>query len=151
LGIVEAMIPFRSPYSLIQEDLFPDEWKCFVACLMLNCTTRKQVEKILPTFFGRWPNPKAFLQANKSNVERLISPLGFGKRRTQRLFEMTSKYAGGEWKHASELPGVGEYASRSWEIFFQNKLGDDLPNDGALALYWKWAKGTKNCVKNHKI
>lgn len=134
------MIPQRSPFGLIQEDLFPDEWKCLVACLMLNCTARKQVEKVIPTFFKKWPNPLSFLSASQDDVADLISPLGFRNRRTQRLFEMTEAYSKREWKHVSELPGIGEYASRAWEIFFENKLGDEPPNDGALVLYWKWRK-----------
>lgn len=134
------MIPSRSPYGLIQEDLWPDEWKCLVACMMLNCTTRRQIEKVVPEFFCKWSNPKIFLSANPQDVANLITPLGFQNRRTQRLFEMTTAYQNDEWKHAAELPGIGDYAARSWEIFFMNKLGIHQPVDGALALYWKWRK-----------
>ncbi len=134
------MIPPRSPYGLIQEDLFPDEWKCLVACLMLNCTSRKQVEKVVPDFFRLWPTPAQFLNAQKDAVSNLIAPLGFRNRRTQRLFEMTEKYLKKDWHHVSELPGIGDYASRAWEMFFKNCLGEDPPNDGALVLYWSWRK-----------
>jgi methyl-CpG-binding domain protein 4 len=134
------MIPHRSPYGLIQEDLFPDEWKCLVACLMLNCTSRKQIEKVIPDFFKKWPDPESFLLAKQEEVTGLISNLGFQNRRTKRLFEMTRTYVDKNWSHVSELPGIGEYASRAWEIFFQGKIGEDPPNDGALVLYWKWRK-----------
>lgn len=134
------MIPPRSPHGLIQEDLFPDEWKCLVACLMLNCTSRKQVEKVIPEFFRQWPSPESFLVADDNTVADLIAPLGFRNRRTQRLFEMTRAYLTKNWSHVSELPGIGEYASRAWEIFFRNKLGNEPPNDGALVLYWSWRK-----------
>jgi hypothetical protein len=53
---------------------------------------------------------------------------------------MSTAYLTGDWKHASELPGVGDYAARMWEIFFLGKLGDEPPNDGALKLYWYWMK-----------
>lgn len=132
--------PPRSPWGLIQEDLYPDEWKCIVVCILLNCTSRKQIEKILSEFFHRWPGPTELCSEDPSNIESLISCLGFGKRRTTRLLEMSSKYLKGDWKHVSELPGVGEYATRMWEIFFQGKIGDEPPNDGALKLYWYWMK-----------
>ncbi len=135
-----SMIPELSPYGLIQESLWPDEWKSLVACMMLNCTTRKQIEKVLPAFFSKWSDPKKFLKADELDVVDLIKPLGFQNRRTQRLFEMTRVYDSGKWNHASDLPGIGEYAARSWEIFFKNKLGDDPPKDHALVLYWKWRK-----------
>ena len=134
------MIPKRSPFGLIQEDIWPAEWQCLVACMMLNRTTRKQIEKIVPEFFRRWPVPKAFLKATREDVVNLIAPLGFQNRRTDRLFEMTRAYDSCGWSHVAELPGIGDYASRSWEIFFKNKLGNHQPNDGALALYWKWRK-----------
>jgi len=134
------MIPKRSPFGLIQEDLWPDEWKCLVACMMLNCTSRRQIEKVLPAFFNKWPNAKKFLMAQREEVVELIAPLGFQNRRTDRLFEMTTVYDTGNWKHISELPGIGDYATRSWEIFFKDKLGNHQPVDGVLALYWKWRK-----------
>lgn len=134
------MIPHRSPHGLIQEDLYPDEWKCLVACMLLNCTSRKQVEKVVPVFFSMWPNPDVFLKASFESVSELISSLGFKNRRTKNLFDMTRAYATKSWLHVSELPGIGEYASRAWEIFFMNRLGDEAPSDGALTLYWKWRK-----------
>lgn len=137
------MLPPRSPHSLIQEDLWPDEWKCLVACVMLNCTTRKQVEKVLPTFFDLWPNPEITSKANQDEMIEIISRLGFGKRRSDRLIELSKAYLQKDWKHVRELPGIGEYASRMWEIFFCNKLGDDMPKDGALALYWCWLKSKR--------
>jgi len=107
---------------------------------MLNCTARRQVEKVLPDFFRRWNDPQTFLSAKKEEVSCLISSLGFKNRRTDRLFDMTRAYQEKKWKHAAELPGVGEYASRMWEIFFKGNIGEEPPRDGALVLYWKWRK-----------
>lgn len=134
------MIPPTSPYSLIQESLWPDEWKCLVVCVMLNCTSRKQVEKVLPKFFEKWPTAADILNADKEEMSSLLSVLGFKNRRTDRLFKLAEAYQKKDWTHVHELPGIGEYASRMWEMFFLNMLGDDQPTDGALTLYWKWRK-----------
>ena len=134
------MLPPASPYSLIQEGLWPDEWKCLVVCVMLNCTTRKQVEKILPEFFRRWPEAPSTAAANPVEMSALISPLGFGNRRTMRLIDLASEYEKKNWTHVEELPGIGKYAARMWEIFFLGKIGDTPPEDGSLALYWYWLK-----------
>ena len=136
------MLPNRSPYSLIQEDLWPDEWKCLVACVMLNCTTRRQVEKVLPVFFRRWPTAADVSQANPDEVSQIISTLGFKNRRTASLIRLAKEYSKKNWTHVHELPGIGEYASRMWEMFFLNFLGDDKPHDGALTMYWVWRKRT---------
>lgn len=136
------MLPHRSPYSLIQEDLWPDEWKCLVACVMLNCTTRKQAQKVLPLFFSRWPLAVDVATANPCEISALISPLGFKNRRTERLIQLAAAYQEKNWTHVRELPGIGEYASRMWEIFFLGHLGEDQPTDGALTLYWRWRRSS---------
>jgi len=130
--------PCRSPFSLIQEDLWPDEWKILVACLMLNCTSRKQVEKVLPGFFAKWPDAEALLDADEDEIKSTISPLGFKNRRTNNLLKMAVVYRGKDWKDIRDLPGVGEYAARAWEIFCRNELGTAPPTDGALVAYWRW-------------
>jgi len=134
------MIPVRSPYSLIQEDLWPNEWQCLVVCVMLNCTSRKQVEKVLPTFFKMWPTPQDVLAAESHEMSEIVSSLGFKNRRTETLKKLAKAYLKKEWTHVNELPGIGDYASRMWEMFFLNFLGDQQPHDGALTLYWKWRK-----------
>lgn len=134
-----SFLPPRSPYGLIQEDLWPDEWKILVSCVFLNCTSRRQAEKILPRFFGRWPTAEKMTGADPREVEDLIAPLGFKTVRTTRIMSLSRAY-GGSWSHARELPGVGEYAARAWEIFCKNRLGSDPPKDGALVHYWNWRK-----------
>lgn len=133
-------LPPASPYGLIQEHLFPNEWMILVAAQFLNLTTRRQVDKVLPAFVRQWPTPELLISCDKKELVGLISPLGFGNRRADRLVRMSEEYLGGKWVHASELHGIGEYGSRSWEIFCLGFLGDDPPEDGALVKYWKWAK-----------
>jgi endonuclease III len=111
-----------------------------VACILLNCTTRKQVEKVLPEFMKRWPTPQSFLLSTDDDVATLCKPLGFSTRRTKSLKEMTKKYVTNEWKHARELPGIGEYGARSWEIFCEGIIGDERPKDHALVQYWDYCR-----------
>ena len=134
------MIPPVSPFGLIQEQLWPDRWLILVVAMLLNCTTRKQVEKVLPEFRRRWPGPNELLAADPSEVEGLCRPLGFARRRTQNLWKMSEAFVRGEWSDPRELPGVGEYGARSYEMFCMGKLGDDAPKDHALTIYWTWYK-----------
>jgi len=107
---------------------------------MLNCTTRKQVEKVLPEFVKRWPTPQDFIKAATVDVATLIKPLGFVQRRTVALKRMTELYLAGPWSDPRELPGIGEYGARAWEIFCKGDLGNEPPKDHALVQYWEWAK-----------
>lgn len=107
---------------------------------MLNCTSRKQVEKVLPEFINRWPSPHHFLEAPVADVVGLCRPLGFANRRTVNLKKMTQAYVAGGWKHARELPGIGDYAAAAWEIFCLGVFQDEPPKDHALVQYWRWFK-----------
>lgn len=134
------MIPPRSPYSLIQEDLWPNEWAILVSCMMLNCTTRKQVEKVLPTFLQKWPDAASLVSCDMNELKKVISSLGFANRRADSLVKMSNAYLTSTWRHAKDLPGIGAYASRAWEIFCCNVVGYDPPQDHALVKYYHWRK-----------
>jgi methyl-CpG-binding domain protein 4 len=132
------MIPPRSPYGLIQEDLWPNEWKILVACMLLNCTTRSAMEKVLQPLFAKYPDAASMASADQGQLSQVIGRLGFGNRRAGNLIKMSQHYLGSNWKHARDLPGIGEYAAAAWEIFVRGTLPEDCPNDHALTLWWKW-------------
>ena len=134
------MIPPRSPYSLIQEDLWPNEWKILVACMLLNCTTRAAVEKVLPRLFTSYPDAHSMSHADQQHLSQLISCLGFKNRRSSNLIKMSRHYLSGSWKHAKDLPGIGDYAAAAWEIFVRGTLPNDCPKDHALTYYYNWRK-----------
>lgn len=133
-------VPELSPFGLIQEQLFPNEWLILVSCMLLNCTSRKQVQRIMPEFIRLWSTPEDFTHADKRVVQDVIRGLGFASRRSANLFKMTEAYLKREWKHASELSGIGQYAARAWEIFCKGDLGTEPPVDHALVKYWSWRK-----------
>lgn len=134
------MIPALSPYGLIQESLWPDEWMILVSCMMLNCTSRKQVEKILPAFMQKWPTANDLSECDLEELKTLIRPLGFSNRRSLALKKMSTVYLSKNWSHAHELPGIGIYAARAWEIFCRGIVGDVPPEDHALVSYYHWRK-----------
>lgn len=144
------MLPARSPYSLIQEDLWPDEWMILVSCMMLNCTSRKQVEKVLPLFMQNWPNASSLIVCNPDDLKNVIKPLGFANRRSAALIKMSLAYLKGEWSHAQELPGIGEYAARAWEMFCCNVTGYDPPVDHALVKYYHWRRENEEIIRQEK-
>lgn len=134
------MLPRRSPFGLLQEDVWPNDWMILIVAMMLNCTSRRQVEKVLPTFMDRWCTPQAFMDADEQDVVALCKPLGFANRRTKNMFRMTERYLSSSWDDPRELPGVGEYGARSYEIFCMGKLGDEAPKGHALVRYYEWSK-----------
>lgn len=133
-------IPPRSPYGLIQEDMWPNEWVILLCCMLLNCTTRRTVEKVLPRLLEKYPDAEAMAAADEGELSDIIRCLGFGNRRAKNIVNMSRAYVYDDWTHPSQLPGIGEYASAAWEIFVKNRLPSECPKDGALTLYYKWRK-----------
>lgn len=144
--IRKGWIPPVSPYGLLQESLWPSEWLILVSCMLLNCTSRKQVEGVLPEFTKRWPTPEEFSRADRDEVRSLIAPLGFKDRRTDNLIRMTEDFLSGSWEHVLQLHGVGDYAARCWEILCLGEIGDEPPKDHALVRYFEWIKA-RGCQK----
>lgn len=131
-------LPQRSPFSLLQEDVFDNDWLVLCVAILLNCTSRKQVDKIFLWFKTNVSTPQRFLSTSEENVKDKLKCLGFVNRRYDRLKSLAKFILSNSWKDPRNLPGIGEYGARSYEIFCQNKIGNVCPNDGALAKYWKW-------------
>lgn len=109
-----------------------------MACMMLNCTSRKQVEKILNEFFRRWPGPGELIAADEHEVASCIQSLGFKDRRTKGLKKMSEAFLNGDWCKASELPGIGLYGSACHEILCRGNVPLEPPQDHALKDYVVW-------------
>lgn len=129
-----------SPIGLLQEQVWQNEWLVLVACVLLNRTTRKQVDLVFPTFREKWHTPELFLAASEDEVAELCKPLGFANRRTVALRKLATAYMAGCWQHAGELPGIGEYGARAWEIFCRGQMGNEPPKDHSLVKLWRYYK-----------
>ena len=127
--------PPKSPHDLLQESLWPDEWKILISCLMLNQTTRKQVDKVVWQFFDKWPDPKSFLGSKHEEVSDMLRPLGFYNRRPKSLRRFTEEYIKREWAEPIELHGIGKYANDAWRIFCRGDWKAVDPQDHALNKY----------------
>lgn len=130
----------RSPFCLIQEDCLPDEWLVLVCCILLNQTTRKQVDAVFRTFLQKWNAPQKLLDASNTEIAHSLSSLGFQNRRVVNLKRMTEGYLAGSWVHASDLVGIGEYGNRCHQMMCRNVLGSEAPKDHALKQYYEWRK-----------
>ena len=130
--------PPKSPIGLIQEDLWPNEWKVLVACLLHNQTSRKQVDKVYKELFRKYPPPASMKDADVIDLQNLIKPLGMWKRRTETLRRFSGEYLEKEWSTPKELYGCGKYAEDVWKVFCVGNWREVKPNDHALNKYKDW-------------
>jgi len=92
-----------------------DPYGVLVAEIMLRQTTARQVDRVWPMFMKRFPTPKSLAEADISEVERIITPLGI-RSRAQHLKRMAQMIVS-QWRgnvpadlaELTKLPGVGEY------------------------------------------
>ena len=129
-------IPPESPYDLLQERFWPDGWKILVVCLLLNQTSRKQVEPIIAEFFEKFPNPEALVGCDEEDLKNLIRPLGLVNRRADTLKRFSEEFVTKKWSKAKELYGCGKYADDTYEIFVTGEWKKVVPDDHALNDYY---------------
>ena len=128
-------IPPKSPYDLLQERFWPDEWKLLIVCLMLNQTSRKQVEPMISQFFDSFPTPEAVVDADDQELRRLLQPLGLVNRRIKTVKRFSEEFVTKSWSSAKDLYGCGKYADDAHKIFIKGDWREVEPNDHALNDY----------------
>ena len=114
---VDWWSPPRSPFGLLEEILWSDEWKLLVACMMLNCTTRLQVDRVLWRLFLLVPTPEDAVALGASDgspegfdgksgldrIEEILRPLGLHRKRARALVKLSEDYVAA--RGAAALPG----------------------------------------------
>ena len=134
-------IPPKSPYNLIQEHLWHDPWKIFVACIFCNLTKRVDAEPYMWNFFDSYPDAESAAAANQLDIKNMIQPLGLSERRSKALIRMSDDYIRLQWRDTPDiLYGIGKYASDAYSIFCLGKWRNVTPKDHALNDYHNFLK-----------
>lgn len=128
-----------SPLNLLQEIYHPDEWKVLVCCILLNQTSRKQVDLVRDEFFKIWPSPESVKEEDFEKMRDLIAPLGFKNKRADGIIRFSREFLEKDWKDPIELYGIGRYGQDSYDIFFRDKIIEN-PSDHVLKDYVQWKK-----------
>jgi len=136
--------PPLSPFNLVQEPYFGDEWKVLICCQLLNMTTHVQVRGILHELFRKYPGPVSMATAKEDELKDLLRPLGFYNKRAKALIRFSSEYLTKKWKTAKELHGIGKYGDDAWHIFCVGDWKNIEPNDQALNKYHSWLWENEN-------
>lgn len=64
------------PYAVAELD-FGSAWELLVATVLSAQTTDVRVNATTPALFDRWPTPRALAEAERTEVEEMVRPLGF--------------------------------------------------------------------------
>ena len=130
--------PPISPFGLVQEPYFGDEWKVLICCQLLNMTTHVQVRRVLGELFEKYPDAQAMSQADEPELREIVKSLGFYNKRAKTLIRFSKEYLSKPWKTAKDLYGIGKYGDDAWHIFCVGDWRSIQPNDQALNRYHDW-------------
>uniref|UniRef100_A0A1B6E861 HhH-GPD domain-containing protein n=1 Tax=Clastoptera arizonana TaxID=38151 RepID=A0A1B6E861_9HEMI len=131
-------IPPRSPYALLQEDLFDRPWQLLIATIFLNKTKAKKAVPYILKFLIKWPLPKNILNVTYEEILEFLQPLGLGPTRSRAIMKFTVEYLTKNWKYPRELYGIGKYGDDSFRIFCINEWREVTPDDIPLSKYKTW-------------
>ena len=120
--------------DLMVQQQVDNVWQHMVGVICLNCTNRKQVKSVLPTFFKRWSTADSFVHATRREIEEVIAPLGMKHVRAERLYRMSEQFKDWEGDDATELYGIGKYGSDSYRLFYKKELPENV-GDHELKRY----------------
>ena len=120
--------------ELMVQQQVDNAWQHMVGVICLNQTHRKQVKRILPDFFRRWPTHTSILQDTREDVEKMIAPLGMRRVRSERIYRMSEQFESWDGKDATELYGIGKYGSDSYRLFYKNEIPENV-GDHELKRY----------------
>ena len=116
----------RAPDSgrLFQEDLRRDPFWMLVTCILINRTHWRQVAPVLEKLRARCEGAFALCRMPIEDLITILRPLGFYNRRASVLRRFSQAWMEREpetWQDVMRMPGCGEYAAQSWQIFEQNE------------------------------
>ena len=120
--------------ELMVQQQVDNAWQHMVGVICLNQTHRKQVKRILPDFFKRWPTHISILQDTREDVEKMIAPLGMRRVRSERKYRMSEQFESWDGNDATELYGIGKYGSDSYRLFYKNEIPENV-GDHELKRY----------------
>ena len=120
--------------ELMVQQQVDNAWQHMVGVICLKQPHRKQVKRILPDFFRRWPTHISILQDTREDVEKMIAQLGMRRVRSERIYRMSEQFESWDGKDATELYGIGKYGSDSYRLFYKNEIPENV-GDHELKRY----------------
>ena len=133
--------PPHSPFGLLEELLWDRPWALLLCCILLNQTTRQQVDPVLSRLLDRFPDAASLAAADVAVIEEILRPLGLHRRRARSVILFSSAFLKGAWRKPEELPGVGRYGADAHAIFCEGQWATCEPDDHALRWYVDWIRG----------
>jgi methyl-CpG-binding domain protein 4 len=132
---------------LFQEDLCSEPFWMLVACILINRTHWRQVKPVLEQLRARCDGPGSMIEIPIEEMMSIVKPLGMYNRRTSMLRRFCAAWLLHKPRHSadvSHMPGCGDYAVQSYQIFIEKDVPKGLVTDHKLQWYIENYRGFLN-------
>lgn len=155
-----------SPFGLLEELFRTNPWRLLVSTIMLNRTTRCQVDVVLYAFLQKWPDASSATGADEMELAQVILPLGLRFRRAKGIIRFSQEWLQLLERKTSEscsnkdpafsltredvlgLYNCGDYAYDAYRIFIQGIFYEGITSaDVALQIYLDYRRGLDKAMK----
>lgn len=82
----------ETPLGLLEELFCQQPWQLLVSAILLNRTSRIQVDAPFFEFLRRWPNPTSAAKADPEEMALVIQPLGLRNKRAKGIIRFSKEY-----------------------------------------------------------
>jgi hypothetical protein len=166
-----------SPFGLLEELFGNDPWRLFLSAILLNRTSRVQVDTIMLDFLEEWPSVEAAAEADAARMSVVVRPCGIRFRRAAGIIRFSKEYLA-LLEHKKQIRTTtrtdrdanadihdrgaaynltrddvmnlyycGEYAYGAYKLFIQRDYSID-PADHALKAYAEYQRGLQSASKS---
>lgn len=141
------------PLQAVRWEASGDPWQVMVACVLLNQTSRRQVDAVHPELFRRWPGPRQWVDGDRDAQRELLGPLGLADRRDRLLFLLSwawvARFPRGFlssparrlqlWRDVdvTRYPGLGRYAADSFRLFVLGDVAGQPASGDPVVAAWR--------------
>jgi hypothetical protein len=126
-----------SPFGLLEELFRDDPWRLLLSTIMLNRTTRCQVDVVLYKFLQKWPHATSAANADETEMADVILPMGLRFRRAQGIIRFSK-----EWLELLERRATALNKESSCAT---DKMAESLGRKAAFSLTKEEVKKLYNC------
>lgn len=81
-----------TPLGLLEEMFASNPWRLLLSTIMLNRTSRLQVDAVLYRFLQRWPDAYSAANADAKEISAVIEPLGLYHKRSAAIVRFSKEY-----------------------------------------------------------
>jgi hypothetical protein len=126
-----------SPFGLLEELFGNDPWRLFLSAILLNRTSRVQVDTIMLDFLAEWPSADAAAGADAARMCVVVRALGIRYRRAAGIIRFSNEYLA-LLEHKMKIPiceRTGTGCSRI-DAHIDGEAAYNLTRDDVMDLYY---------------